>query len=160
MVDFIGFHLHLASVESLLASFRDRNDEAKTTTLNWKWPRWPPFTTSSKQPFPLAIRKLGRLSRLTKQFNILNVIATFSSWENYIPLFQRVLLILFSDIQPFGSGPRLCPGRSLAIMEIKLAFHTLFQSFGIKALQPSENVLEQFAFTMSPVGFNVKIYKK
>ena len=66
----------------------------------------------------------------------------------------------FSDIQPFGSGPRLCPGRSLAIMEIKLAFHTLLQSFRIEALQPPEDVVEQFAFTMSPVGFNVRLHTK
>lgn len=66
----------------------------------------------------------------------------------------------FSDIQPFGSGPRLCPGRSLAIMEIKLAFHTLLQSFHIEALQPPEDVVEQFAFTMSPVGFNVRLHTK
>ncbi|MFY2507015.1 cytochrome P450 [Vibrio pectenicida] len=65
----------------------------------------------------------------------------------------------FSNLQPFGGGSRLCPGRSLAIMEIKLAFHALFREFSIEPQQKLENVTEQFAFTMSPVGFKVKIKK-
>ncbi len=66
----------------------------------------------------------------------------------------------FSNLQPFGGGARLCPGRSLAMMEIKLAFHTLFKEFSIEPQQAPETVVEQFAFTMSPVGFNVKITKR
>ncbi|CAH7232966.1 cytochrome P450 [Vibrio crassostreae] len=65
----------------------------------------------------------------------------------------------FSNLQPFGGGARLCPGRSLAIMEIKLAFHSLFNEFTLEPQQAPEDVVEQFAFTMSPVGFKVKIKK-
>ncbi|RXJ71526.1 cytochrome P450 [Veronia nyctiphanis] len=63
----------------------------------------------------------------------------------------------FSQLQPFGGGTRLCPGRSLAMMEIKLAFNALFKKFTIEPQQAAEEVIEQFAFTMSPVGFNVKV---
>ena len=66
----------------------------------------------------------------------------------------------FSNLQPFGAGARLCPGRSLAMMEIKLAFHALFSSFRVEPQQSQEDVVEQFAFTMSPVGFKVQIYKR
>ncbi|MDP2573356.1 cytochrome P450 [Vibrio penaeicida] len=66
----------------------------------------------------------------------------------------------FSNLQPFGAGARLCPGRSLAMMEIKLAFHALFSSFRVEPQQSQEDVVEQFAFTMSPVGFKVQIHKR
>ncbi|OLQ75727.1 cytochrome P450 [Photobacterium proteolyticum] len=66
----------------------------------------------------------------------------------------------FSNIQPFGTGARLCPGRSLAIMEIKLAFHALFNEFIIEPQQSADEVVENFAFTMSPVGFKVRLTKR
>ncbi len=66
----------------------------------------------------------------------------------------------FSNLKPFGGGARLCPGRSLAIIEINLAFHALFSEFDIIPQQSEDKVLEEFAFTMSPVGFNVKISQR
>ncbi|MEI7342274.1 cytochrome P450 [Pectobacterium brasiliense] len=66
----------------------------------------------------------------------------------------------FSDLQPFGGGPRMCPGRSLALMEIKLGFHVLCSGFRVEAQQPASDVTESFAFTMSPSGFRVKLHKR
>lgn len=66
----------------------------------------------------------------------------------------------FSDLQPFGGGPRMCPGRSLALMEIKLGFHALCSGFRVEAQQPASDVTESFAFTMSPSGFRVKLHKR
>ncbi|WP_409161264.1 cytochrome P450 [Pectobacterium sp. B2J-2] len=66
----------------------------------------------------------------------------------------------FSDLQPFGGGPRMCPGRSLALMEIKLGFHALCSGFHVEAQQPASAVTESFAFTMSPSGFRVKLHKR
>ncbi|WP_323636094.1 cytochrome P450 [Pectobacterium polaris] len=66
----------------------------------------------------------------------------------------------FSDLQPFGGGPRMCPGRSLALMEIKLGFHALCSGFRVEAQQPASDVTENFAFTMSPSGFRVKLHKR
>lgn len=63
----------------------------------------------------------------------------------------------FSKLQPFGGGARLCPGRALAMMEIKLGVHALFNQFDIEPLQKSEAVEEHFAFTMSPFGFKCKL---
>ncbi|AQS39550.1 cytochrome P450 [Shewanella psychrophila] len=66
----------------------------------------------------------------------------------------------FSSLQPFGGGARLCPGRMLAMMEIKLAFSALFRDFSLQPMQASSEVKEQFAFTMSPHGFRCKIHKR
>ncbi|KHN50687.1 cytochrome P450 [Pectobacterium fontis] len=66
----------------------------------------------------------------------------------------------FSDLQPFGGGPRMCPGRSLALMEIKLGFHALCRGFRVEAQQPAAHVVENFAFTMTPSGFLVKLHKR
>ncbi|MGM3192738.1 cytochrome P450 [Dickeya dadantii subsp. dieffenbachiae] len=66
----------------------------------------------------------------------------------------------FSDLQPFGGGPRMCPGRSLALMEIKLGFHALCSGFRVEAQQPESEVMESFAFTVTPTGFYVRLHKR
>ncbi|MGH9370458.1 MAG: cytochrome P450, partial [Vicinamibacterales bacterium] len=33
---------------------------------------------------------------------------------------------------PFGSGPRLCPGRSLASLETRVALATLYKNFDVE----------------------------
>lgn len=52
---------------------------------------------------------------------------------------------------PFGSGPRICPGRYLALLEIKMAMALLLSAFDIDAVtaQGGEAV-ETMAFTMGP----------
>lgn len=60
---------------------------------------------------------------------------------------------------PFGGGPRICPGRYLALMEMKVAMATLLGRFDIIALdtpdgkEPRENM----ALTMAPVGLSMKL---
>lgn len=63
----------------------------------------------------------------------------------------------FSALFPFGSGARICPGRALAITEIKMALHTLYCGYRVKPLQPADAVEERFAFTLSPVNFKVML---
>lgn len=58
---------------------------------------------------------------------------------------------------PFGSGPRLCPGRALALLEMKLVLATLYGRFAIERRGASETVRERFTFTMNPVGLDVTV---
>ena len=59
--------------------------------------------------------------------------------------------------QPFGSGPRICPGRSLALLEMKMVLATIYQSFDVERVGAASDVREGLAFTMSPVGLQVKL---
>jgi cytochrome P450 len=56
---------------------------------------------------------------------------------------------LIKKILPFGGGPRLCPGRFLALAEIKMIVAMLVKNFDIH-LQSGVPVEEVFSFTMTP----------
>jgi cytochrome P450 len=57
----------------------------------------------------------------------------------------------------FGAGPRICPGRGLAMLEIHAAVSTLMRNFDIEAVGDPSEVRERFAFTMSPTGLRVRL---
>ncbi len=59
--------------------------------------------------------------------------------------------------QPFGSGPRICPGRTLALLEMRLVLATLYQSFDVERVGQAAGVGERFAFTMMPLGLEVRL---
>ncbi|MGA8890462.1 MAG: cytochrome P450 [Anaeromyxobacteraceae bacterium] len=61
---------------------------------------------------------------------------------------------------PFGSGPRLCPGRSLALVEMRVALSTLFGSFTPERVGARDEVRERFAFTMGPRGLRVRLRRR
>ena len=58
---------------------------------------------------------------------------------------------------PFGSGPRMCPGRSLALLEMKTLLSTLYKSFDVERAGEAEDVTELFGFTMSPAGLRARV---
>ncbi len=58
---------------------------------------------------------------------------------------------------PFGSGPRICPGRTLALTEMKLLLAMLYGAFDVKRVGDGEAVGEAFSFTMSPVDLRVRL---
>jgi len=58
---------------------------------------------------------------------------------------------------PFGSGPRICPGRSLALLEMKVLLSMLYRNFEVTRDGRSEDVEERFSFTMSPLGLRVRL---
>ncbi len=56
---------------------------------------------------------------------------------------------------PFGGGPRFCPGRYLAMCEIRMVMSMLLRSFTIHAVPGAPPVEEQFTFTMTPSALPV-----
>lgn len=60
---------------------------------------------------------------------------------------------------PFGAGPRVCPGRYLALLEMKMALAMLLDAFDILAVDTPDGSapLEQLSFTMAPVGLRLRL---
>ena len=60
---------------------------------------------------------------------------------------------------PFGAGPRICPGRYLAILEMKMVLATIARNYQLIEVGTEDGVppREHLAFTMSPVGLRMKI---
>jgi len=59
--------------------------------------------------------------------------------------------------QPFGSGPRICPGRTLALLEMKMMLATIYQSFEVERVGSASDVREELSFTMTPVGLRIRL---
>ncbi|MDD1643466.1 MAG: cytochrome P450 [Methylococcaceae bacterium] len=57
---------------------------------------------------------------------------------------------------PFGVGPRFCPGRNLALLEIKTAMAMLCKNFSVTRVETGLPVQEIFSFTMMPDNLRVK----
>jgi cytochrome P450 len=51
---------------------------------------------------------------------------------------------------PFGAGPRFCPGRHLAMLEIKMVIAMLCRNFDVVRAPNSPSPEEVFSFTMMP----------
>ena len=60
---------------------------------------------------------------------------------------------------PFGAGPRICPGRYLALLEMKVAIATLLSRFDIDSVHTADGQppAERLAFTMTPVGLRLRL---
>ena len=58
---------------------------------------------------------------------------------------------------PFGTGPRYCPGRNLAMLEATMVAAMLVRSFEITRPPSATAVGERFAFTYQPVGLTARI---
>ena len=60
---------------------------------------------------------------------------------------------------PFGAGPRICPGRYLALLEMKLAISALLTHFDITAVNApgGGETAEHLAFTMTPLGLTMTL---
>jgi cytochrome P450 len=60
---------------------------------------------------------------------------------------------------PFGAGPRMCPGRYLALLEIKMAVATLLGGFDLVSVAAADggDVSERLAFTMTPTPLAMQL---
>lgn len=60
----------------------------------------------------------------------------------------------------FGGGPRFCPGRYLALTEMKMVVAMLTRSFSIGLIEAAAPVDERFTFTMTPSHLPVQLKLK
>jgi cytochrome P450/nitrite reductase/ring-hydroxylating ferredoxin subunit len=65
-----------------------------------------------------------------------------------------------AGFMPFGSGPRLCPGRSLALMEVRSAVAMLCRNFDLLQVKDAPEVEEVFAFSMVPRNLRVELRRR
>jgi cytochrome P450 len=61
---------------------------------------------------------------------------------------------------PFGSGPRFCPGRHLAMLEIKLVAAMLVRNFEIVRTPGSPPTEEHLALTLTPRNLSVILRRR
>ena len=61
---------------------------------------------------------------------------------------------------PFGGGPRLCPGRNLALLQIRTVLAMLCRNFEVEPARPSREVEEHLAFTMMPAQLSVRLRRR
>jgi cytochrome P450 len=61
---------------------------------------------------------------------------------------------------PFGSGPRFCPGRNLALLEIRTVLAMLCRNFDVGLAAPERPVDERLAFTMMPTNLVVRLRRR
>lgn len=58
---------------------------------------------------------------------------------------------------PFGAGPRFCPGRYLATLEMKMVLATLSRNFSFEHAEDPAQIKEHFAFTMMPNRLKLRL---
>jgi cytochrome P450 len=60
---------------------------------------------------------------------------------------------------PFGAGPRMCPGRYLALTEMKMMLAMLLSRFEIESVSApgGAEAQERMSFTMVPVGLSMRL---
>jgi cytochrome P450 len=62
--------------------------------------------------------------------------------------------------QPFGSGPRICPGRSLALVEMRLVLAMLYKNFDVSRVGAADDVSERYSFTVMPTDLKVRLTRR
>ncbi len=61
---------------------------------------------------------------------------------------------------PFGYGPRMCPGRNLALAELRSVALMLARNFDLEAVPGARPVSEKFSFTLVPEHLRVRFHRR
>jgi AcrR family transcriptional regulator len=63
-----------------------------------------------------------------------------------------------SPFLPFGGGPRFCPGRNLALMEMTMVVAMVCHHFVLEADTSAGPVGERVTFAMMPTGLGIRLH--
>ena len=87
--------------------------------------------------------------------------AHFTNADNFMPerwLAGADMPLHNTDVfRTFGAGPRFCPGKTLALHEMKMALSMIAKNFDLRLAVPAAEVKERFAFTLFPENLMVEI---
>ena len=61
---------------------------------------------------------------------------------------------------PFGTGPRFCPGRNLALLQIRTVLAMLSHNFDVEFARPDIPIDEKLSFTMMPDRFDIRLRRR
>ena len=61
---------------------------------------------------------------------------------------------------PFGGGPRFCPGRTLALLEMRVVMALICKNYNIELLDGKDVVKEKLSFTMCPDNLYVRLARR
>ena len=69
---------------------------------------------------------------------------------------------LLKSSMPFGAGPRLCPGRALAMLEMKMVLSMIARNFTLVRVDTDDGTppAERLAFTMFPEGLKINVARR
>jgi cytochrome P450 len=93
--------------------------------------------------------------------------ANSSPYSTPAPTFDPLREAGTSDAQPgratslpFGYGPRMCPGRNLALAELRSATLMLARNFDLEAVPMDKPVAEVFSFTLVPRNLRIRFHRR
>lgn len=61
---------------------------------------------------------------------------------------------------PFGYGPRMCPGRNLALAELRSVALMIARNFDLEAVPSEKPVSEKFSFTLVPEHLRIRFHRR
>ena len=88
----------------------------------------------------------------------------FSNASSFVPerwLPETKCPVHQTDVfRTFGAGPRFCPGKTLAVHEMKMALAMIIHNFDLSMAVKAQDVNQQFAFTLFPENLMLEIKPK